>query len=207
MLSTYRNENVSKNTLIGILQSIPPTCGLLFSSIIVLQCQLNGFFRGMTFPLLSSGVVSSVFFGVYGHACHFLGEHNYGKATKVSRPQFAVIYFAGCLAGVVQLGIVVPFEVVKVKLQSQSQGGIIERYSQLSRLFQMILLSRHLISTETSLISKTNSYRGSMHCLHQLWLHNKFRGCYQGFWIQTYRYRDLTLVVMSIFIFITCIVM
>ena len=66
----------------------------------------------MGFPLVSYGVINSVFFGVYGHTLrHLVGER--GKATN------RAIFISGCVGGLAQLVVACPVDVVKVILQSQ----------------------------------------------------------------------------------------
>ena len=66
----------------------------------------------MGFPLVSYGVVNSVFFGVYGNTLSYLSEN-----TKA--PTNGHIFMSGCVAGAVQLVVACPVDVVKVVLQSQ----------------------------------------------------------------------------------------
>ncbi|OWF47200.1 solute carrier family 25 member 45-like [Mizuhopecten yessoensis] len=73
-----------------------------------------GFFRGLSWPLMSYGVVNSVLFGVYGNTLKFLDKD---KDTKKS--SYLNIYLAGCVGGAAQLIPVIPTDYVKVVLQSQ----------------------------------------------------------------------------------------
>lgn len=76
--------------------------------------QSKGFFRGLSYPLFSYGVVNSIFFGVYGNALRWLDR---GKKEKKSSN--LNIYLAGCIGGAAQLVVLVPVDLVKVLLQSQ----------------------------------------------------------------------------------------
>ena len=75
--------------------------------------QANGFFRGMGFPLMSYGVVNSIYFGVYGNTLRYL------KKTPDGSPRYRDIYIAGCVGGAAQLAVACPVDRVKVVLQSQ----------------------------------------------------------------------------------------
>ncbi|XP_062572413.1 solute carrier family 25 member 45-like [Saccostrea cucullata] len=75
---------------------------------------VHGFFRGMSTPLLSYGVVNSVYFGVYGNTLKFLEDD---RAMRKS--SYLNIYLAGCAGGAAQLIPVIPTDYVKVVLQSQ----------------------------------------------------------------------------------------
>ncbi|WAR19111.1 S2545-like protein, partial [Mya arenaria] len=75
----------------------------------------RGFFRGLSWPLFSYGLVNSVFFGTYASTLKVLGSHTgHSKA-----PEFLPILVAGSVGGVAQLSVSVPIEVIKVVLQSQ----------------------------------------------------------------------------------------
>ena len=76
--------------------------------------QSKGFFRGLSYPLFSYGIVNSLFFGVYGNALKWLEKD---KANRKS--SYWTIYLAGCLGGTAQLVALVPVDLVKVVLQSQ----------------------------------------------------------------------------------------
>ncbi|XP_033735582.1 solute carrier family 25 member 45-like [Pecten maximus] len=79
----------------------------------------KGFFRGLSWPMFSAGVINSVYFGVYGYTLKVLG----GNKEENSTPPYLKILFAGCLGGVVQLIPACPAEVIKVVLQSQIPHG------------------------------------------------------------------------------------
>ncbi|KAL8613813.1 hypothetical protein ACOMHN_029670 [Nucella lapillus] len=74
----------------------------------------RGFFRGLSFPLLSYAAINSVFFGVYNYALRVLHTdplHN--------TPSYWTVLAAGSLGGAAQLLVACPSDVVKVVLQSQ----------------------------------------------------------------------------------------
>ncbi|BFZ11482.1 hypothetical protein BsWGS_14521 [Bradybaena similaris] len=73
----------------------------------------NGLFRGMLFPVVSYAAINSTFFGVYGNTLRLL-EPDY-----TVRPTNSQVYLAGCVAGISQLLIACPVEVIKCTLQAQ----------------------------------------------------------------------------------------
>ncbi|XP_052269197.1 solute carrier family 25 member 45-like [Dreissena polymorpha] len=75
---------------------------------------VRGFYRGLSWPLLSLGVVNSVFFGVYGHTLKLL-ESNKSK----QKCNYLNIFIAGCVGGTAQIVFVVPADFIKTALQSQ----------------------------------------------------------------------------------------
>ena len=76
--------------------------------------QIRGFYRGLSWPLCSFGIVNSVFFGVYGNTLKFLESD---KSKRKSN--YLNIYLSGCVGGAVQLLFVVPVDYIKTALQSQ----------------------------------------------------------------------------------------
>ncbi|XP_060062893.1 solute carrier family 25 member 45-like [Ylistrum balloti] len=74
----------------------------------------GGFFRGMSWPLLTTGCTTSVFYGVYGNTLTFLEPE---KAKQKSA--YGKIVLAGSVAGMTQAIPIIPIEYVKVVLQSQ----------------------------------------------------------------------------------------
>lgn len=104
-------------TMLNILTAIYKSdcvTSLLCSPTNHILLQNKGFFRGLSYPLFSYGIVNSLFFGVYGNALRWLDR---GKAEKKSSN--LNIYLAGCIGGTAQLVALVPVDLVKVVLQSQ----------------------------------------------------------------------------------------
>ena len=74
----------------------------------------------MGFPILATGTLNSLFFGVYGNSLRYLGE---GKV----KPSYYDVFWAGCAGGVVQLVVACPVDLVKIKMQMQT-GIIFNQY-------------------------------------------------------------------------------
>jgi hypothetical protein len=85
--------------------------------------QFYGFYKGMGFPLLTAGVMTSLFFGVYGNCLRAL-ENFYKRQDSdnndVSKCWYANVFLAGVCAGTVQVAVASPVELVKIQLQSQT---------------------------------------------------------------------------------------
>ena len=75
--------------------------------------QSSGFFRGLSIPIVSYGVISSTYFGVYGAALRQLREET-GTANTYTHIALA----SGVAAGVC-LVVGTPVDVIKVTMQSQ----------------------------------------------------------------------------------------
>ncbi|XP_045186415.2 solute carrier family 25 member 45-like [Mercenaria mercenaria] len=75
---------------------------------------IKGFYRGLSWPLFSFGIVNSTFFGVYGHTLTYLEKDKTKRKSNLLH-----IYLSGCVGGAAQLVFVVPVDYIKTALQSQ----------------------------------------------------------------------------------------
>ncbi|XP_022329157.1 solute carrier family 25 member 45-like [Crassostrea virginica] len=111
---------------------------------------VRGFYRGMSTPLLSYGIVNSVYFGVYGNTLKLLEEN---RETRKS--SYLNIYMAGCAGGAAQLIPVIPTDYIKVVLQSQ--------------------IPRHKGDAD-----KKKRFRGPLDCARHIVREHGLRGLYKG---------------------------
>ncbi|XP_067681203.1 solute carrier family 25 member 45-like isoform X2 [Haliotis asinina] len=81
------------------------------------QSLSKGFFRGLSWPLLSNVGLNAIFFGVYGTTASLFG--NQGESLQHSTTYYLTILAAGCVAGAVQLPLSCPIDSLKTVLQSQ----------------------------------------------------------------------------------------
>ncbi|GAB1605102.1 solute carrier family 25 member 45-like [Argonauta hians] len=84
---------------------------------------MNGYFRGFLSPLISYGLLNSIFFGVYGTLlCHLTPNMNINDSNEsiynINKAYFNN-FLAGCAGGFVQTIPGCPFELTKIVLQSQ----------------------------------------------------------------------------------------
>ena len=82
-------------------------------------------FKGMSYPMLSAGVLNSLFFGGYGLGLKAIDNIKYGHQVNPDHHRHSKwdIFFAGCSAGAAQLLIACPVDLVKIKLQTQTGSG------------------------------------------------------------------------------------
>ncbi|KAK3093525.1 hypothetical protein FSP39_016754 [Pinctada imbricata] len=111
---------------------------------------VKGFFRGLSWPLFSYGVVNSIYFGVYGNTLKMLE-----KDRSVRKSSYLSIYMAGCVGGAAQLIVVSPVDYVKVVLQSQ-------------------------ISHDVSGKGKGKQFKGPTECARHIVRSSGLRGLYKG---------------------------
>ncbi|CAD5115142.1 DgyrCDS4146 [Dimorphilus gyrociliatus] len=74
----------------------------------------NGSFRGLSYPLVSVGVINSIYFGVQSYSLTAL-------ENKINN-NYLRLFISGCMGGTVQITISCPIEVIKIVLQSQSKS-------------------------------------------------------------------------------------
>uniref|UniRef100_A0A2M4CZE1 Putative small calcium-binding mitochondrial carrier n=1 Tax=Anopheles darlingi TaxID=43151 RepID=A0A2M4CZE1_ANODA len=91
-------------------------------NIIIRNNGLKGFYRGMYFPLLSNGALNSVVFAVYGAQLRYLQKHT--RSDRLRKAYWRKhVFIAGSVAGLAQVFLACPIEVVKVRLQTLSFIG------------------------------------------------------------------------------------
>lgn len=81
--------------------------------------QLNGFYRGMMFPLFTTGAINSILFGIYGNELRILQNRCTDEIEKRNKWRKHV-FIAGSLAGFVQSFIACPMELIKIRLQTRN---------------------------------------------------------------------------------------
>ncbi|XP_045108907.1 solute carrier family 25 member 45-like isoform X3 [Portunus trituberculatus] len=111
---------------------------------------VRGFYKGMGFPLLATGTLNALFFGVYANTLRLISP---GK----DKPTYAQIFVSGCAGGLAQLVVACPVDLVKIKMQMQM--GVAE-----GKWGKTI----------------GHAYAGPMSCLKDLYRKGGIRGCYAG---------------------------
>ncbi|XP_016853852.2 solute carrier family 25 member 45 isoform X3 [Anolis carolinensis] len=81
--------------------------------------KFRGFFKGMSFPLLTVAAGNSVMFGVYSNALLYLSGTPLLDRHS-SPPSYLHIFMAGGMSGIAQALFLAPVDLVKVRLQNQT---------------------------------------------------------------------------------------
>ncbi|KAK3888353.1 hypothetical protein Pcinc_007587 [Petrolisthes cinctipes] len=117
----------------------------------------RGFYKGMGFPLLASGTLNSLFFGVYANTLRVTAEGQ-------EKPTYSQIYLAGYAGGLVQLVVACPIDLIKIKMQMQtgSENGVWGHHQE-------------------------TKYRGPTACLGEIYRQGGVRGCYSGLYSMALR--------------------
>ncbi|XP_073505636.1 solute carrier family 25 member 48 isoform X1 [Phyllobates terribilis] len=125
--------------------------------------KVAGFFKGMSFPLASIAIYNSVVFGVFSNAQRFISQHR--DTTRKNLPDFIDLTFASMLAGCVSVGIGGPVDLVKIKLQMQTQSASSDVMS---------------LTQNASLRHYQTTYKGPVHCVNCILRKEGLWGMYRG---------------------------
>lgn len=83
--------------------------------------QVFGFFKGMSFPLASIAIYNSVVFGVFSNTQWFLSQFRCGELEDGPGQSPSNLLLASMVTGVVSVGLGGPVELIKIRLQMQTQ--------------------------------------------------------------------------------------
>lgn len=83
--------------------------------------QVFGFFKGMSFPVASIAVYNSVVFGVFSNTERFLSRHRCREPEAGPGRSLSDLVLASMVAGMVSVGLGGPAELIKIRLQMQTQ--------------------------------------------------------------------------------------
>uniref|UniRef100_A0A8C9AL99 Solute carrier family 25 member 45 n=1 Tax=Prolemur simus TaxID=1328070 RepID=A0A8C9AL99_PROSS len=122
---------------------------------------LLGFFKGMSFPIASIALVNSVLFGVYSNSLLALTATAH-RERRAQPPSYTHVFIAGCTGGFLQAYFLAPFDLIKVRLQNQTEP-------------------------RAQLGGSSPQYRGPMHCAASIFQKEGPRGLFRGAWALTLR--------------------
>lgn len=78
-----------------------------------------GFFKGMSFPLASITVYNSVVFGFFSNTQRLISKYRYGDGRHPCGMLDLTV--ASMLTGLISVGLGAPVDLVKIRLQMQTQ--------------------------------------------------------------------------------------
>ncbi|XP_061397073.1 solute carrier family 25 member 45-like [Musca vetustissima] len=78
---------------------------------------INGFYRGMFFPFVTTGAINSILFGVYGNHLRQLRRVCHSDYQR-EQLEYKNMFIAGSIAGFVQSFVACPIELIKIRLQT-----------------------------------------------------------------------------------------
>ncbi|CAH6796978.1 Slc25a48 [Phodopus roborovskii] len=96
--------------------------------LVYMRESVSGFFKGMSFPLASIAVYNSVVFGVFSNTERFLSRNRYVEPGAGPGRSLSDLLLASMAAGMVSVGLGGPVDLIKIRLQMQTQpfleGGL-----------------------------------------------------------------------------------
>ncbi|XP_028573921.2 solute carrier family 25 member 48 isoform X3 [Podarcis muralis] len=123
-----------------------------------------GFFKGMSFPLVSIAIYNSVVFGVFSNTQRLISQQRYGNSHHP--PSLADLALASMAAGAVSVGIGGPVDLVKIRLQMQTQT--------------FIAAANLNLKHRAAGFSVETAYRGPVHCVGMILRQEGLGGLYRG---------------------------
>ncbi|XP_020731200.2 solute carrier family 25 member 48 [Odocoileus virginianus] len=124
-----------------------------------------GFFKGMSFPLASIAVYNSVVFGVFSNTQRFLSHHRCREPEAGPPHVLSDLLLASMVAGVVSVGLGAPVDLIKIRLQMQTQP------------FQEASLS---LKPRVAALGDQPAYQGPVHCFATIVRTEGLAGLYRG---------------------------
>ncbi|XP_029324466.1 solute carrier family 25 member 48 isoform X2 [Mus caroli] len=120
-----------------------------------------GFFKGMSFPLASIAIYNSVVFGVFSNTQRFLSKCRCGEPEAGTGRSLSDLLLASMLTGVVSVGLGGPVELIKIRLQMQTQPFREASHGLKSRAVAAYQGPVHCIATIVQMEGLTGLYRGA----------------------------------------------
>ncbi|XP_055287102.1 solute carrier family 25 member 48 [Moschus berezovskii] len=124
-----------------------------------------GFFKGMSFPLASIAVYNSVVFGVFSNTQRFLSHHRCREPEAGPPHVLSDLLLASMVAGVVSVGLGAPVDLIKIRLQMQTQP------------FQEANLG---LKPRVAALGEQPAYQGPVHCFATIVRTEGLVGLYRG---------------------------
>ncbi|KAK7921814.1 hypothetical protein WMY93_008716 [Mugilogobius chulae] len=134
------------------------------------------FFKGMSFPLASITLYNSMVFGFFSNAQRLISKYRYGDGRHPC--SLSDLTVASMLTGLVSVGLGAPVDLVKIRLQMQTQTLLTENL----HLAANTNLSVHSLTALPTASSPSPSplYRGPIHCISSILQTEGLGGLYRG---------------------------
>uniref|UniRef100_A0A4W3HAG3 Solute carrier family 25 member 48 n=1 Tax=Callorhinchus milii TaxID=7868 RepID=A0A4W3HAG3_CALMI len=140
-----------------------------------LQCVLRifknehavGFFKGLSFPLASVALYNSLALGVFSNTQRLICQYRYGECRQT--PSLADLTAASAVVGLVTVTIGAPVDLVKIRLQMQTQP--------------VSTAKLNLVGTgsiRSIAMPDQAVYRGPVHCISSILRNEGIPGMYRG---------------------------
>ncbi|XP_038159906.1 solute carrier family 25 member 48 [Cyprinodon tularosa] len=147
----------------------------------MLHCILNiyrketvmGFFKGMSFPLASITVYNSVVFGFFSNTQRLISKYRYGDGRHPC--SMLDLTVASMLTGLMSVGLGAPVDLVKIRLQMQTQPVLAENLQLAGNVPNGTNIPLRSIDGPNQRL-----YRGPIHCISTILQTEGIQGLYRG---------------------------
>ncbi|KAK2848754.1 hypothetical protein Q5P01_008588 [Channa striata] len=132
-----------------------------------------GFFKGMSFPLASITVYNSVVFGFFSNSLRLISQYRYGDGRHPS--SMLDLTLASMLTGLVSVGLGAPVDLVKIRLQMQTQAVLAENLHLAGSVSNGTNIPLRSVDVPSQRL-----YRGPVHCISTILQTEGLQGLYRG---------------------------
>ncbi|KAK0151271.1 Solute carrier family 25 member 48 [Merluccius polli] len=132
-----------------------------------------GFFKGMSFPLASITVYNSLVFGFFSNAQRLISKYRYGDEREDCG--LLDLALASGLTGFVSVGLGAPVDLVKIRLQMQTQTVVAENLQLAGNPAGGGNLQLRALA-----VADQRLYRGPLHCVSSILRTEGLQGLYRG---------------------------
>ncbi|XP_068161559.1 solute carrier family 25 member 45 isoform X1 [Antennarius striatus] len=134
---------------------------------------LHGFFKGMAFPLLSTGIINSIVFGAYSNALDYMSQSQCSHHAEAKAASAAQVFTAGCFSGLIQV--------------VSKQKTCVKRFPQKKKKGQESRIPQTFVSAPIDLVkvrlqgqTVADRYKGAIHCVAVILREDGPRGLFRG---------------------------
>ncbi|KAM3866936.1 solute carrier family 25 member 48 [Diretmus argenteus] len=132
-----------------------------------------GFFKGMSFPLATITIYNSVVFGFYSNTQRLISKYRYGDERHPCGMLDQTV--ASMLTGLMSVGLGAPVELVKIRLQMQTQPVLAANLQLAGNTATGASIPLRSID-----IPGQRVYRGPIHCISSILQTEGLQGLYRG---------------------------
>ncbi|XP_052429780.1 solute carrier family 25 member 48 [Carassius gibelio] len=130
---------------------------------------VTGFFKGLSFPLASITLYNSMVFGFFSNTQRLISRYRYGDGRHPCSVLDLTV--ASMLTGLVSVGMGAPVDLVKIRLQMQTQPVLAENFN---------LAGNGSVPLRSMGIQSQSLYRGPLHCISTILQNEGIQGLYRG---------------------------
>ncbi|XP_043983124.1 solute carrier family 25 member 48 [Gambusia affinis] len=132
-----------------------------------------GFFKGMSFPLASITIYNSVVFGFFSNTQRLISKYRYGDGRHPCGMLDLTV--ASMLTGLISVGLGAPVDLVKIRLQMQTQMVLAENLQLAGNVANGTNIPLRSVD-----IPNQRLYKGPIHCISSILQTQGIQGLYRG---------------------------